>query len=104
MSVARLQLERELREAEAELLLAREAELRAAEDERLALVRGEPVRRMRVPHRTKRVMGEAKEARSACAKYLLAWWKKRSAFGAAKRPVSTNEINRLAAILRRLET
>jgi hypothetical protein len=105
MSVHRLQLERELREAEAELLLVREGELRAAETERLALVELPPgPRRKRVPHRTKHLLVAVRDPRSVCAKYLLAWWKKRSAFGAAKRPVSTNEINRLAAILRRLET
>lgn len=93
MSVHRLELEQLLQEEE------RKAALAKAE-----LVAVPPVHRKRVPHRTKHVLILGKDARSICATYLLDWWKRRTAFGRVQRPVSTNEINRLAAILRRLET
>jgi hypothetical protein len=95
VSIARLELE--------QLLLAEE---RLAAEERAALhavPAQPPVHRKRVPHRTKHVLVLGKDPRSVCARYLLDWWRRRTAFGKQK-PVTTNEINRLAAILRRLET
>jgi hypothetical protein len=94
VSIARLELEQLLQAEERQAALAQRSSLPAQP----------PVHRKRVPHRTKHVLVLGKDARSICATYLLDWWKRRTAFGRAQRPVSTNEINRLAAILRRLET
>lgn len=96
MSVHRLQIEQLLRDEER---LCREVKAELA-----AVPRPEPARR-RVPHRTKHLLvHKGKDGRSVCAAFLLAWWRRRSAFGGGKRLVTTNEINRLAGILRRLET
>lgn len=60
--------------------------------------------RKRVHRRTRHLLVLQKDGRALAAKCLLDWWKKRSAHGGvAARAVSTNEINRLAGIIRRLE-
>jgi hypothetical protein len=81
-------------------------ELELDEDRRAARMRAEvvaPLPRRRVPHRTQHLLVLAKDGRAVAAKFLLEWWKKRGAYGGHRRPVSTNEINRLAGIIRRLE-
>lgn len=74
MSVHRLQLEQELRQAEVELRLVREGELRAAEAERLALL--DPLPASRKVYRV--LDGDPEQAASnAAATRIERWWKSR---------------------------
>lgn len=94
--------------------LAIEAQLRAEEEladqvrlERLQLPpEAKTLRLRRLKRGSKRrhqllVLG--KDGRSICAAFVLRWWKKRNSSIRRSAPVTTNEVNRLAAILRRLE-
>lgn len=88
-----------------EAALQREQRLRE-EEQRASAIRAElcaPLARHRVPHRTRHLLVLENDGRALAANFLLAWWKKRGAHSGHRRPVSTNEVNRLAGIIRRLE-
>lgn len=91
--------------------LAIEAALRA-EDDRADQVRREladahrpalRVRTPRAPFARRRVVLLARDGRSLAAEFLLGWWGKRKRSIRRHAPVTTNEINRLAAMVRKLE-
>lgn len=98
MSVARRDYEQVLRDLEHDEE-KRAAKIRAE----LSAVPSVKLRPHHVQHRTHHLLVLGKDGRSLAAAYLLEWWEKRCVQGKQRRPVSTNEINRIAGIIRRLE-
>lgn len=98
MSVARRDYEQVLRTLELDEE-KRAAKIRAE----LCAVPSVKLRPHHVQHRTHHLLVLGKDGRSLAAKFLLEWWEKRCASGRHRRRVSTNEIQRIAGIIRRLE-